>query len=585
MKTYKLLLLLSFFTFNSAFAQNSFEKLFSKESTDVFRCVVEVSAGGGYVAAGYIADSTVNDTDAYVVRLNINGDTLWSFTYNGPLSKKDLFYKIISTSDGGFIVCGYTSSISGTSDDILCVKINSFGKSQWSKTFGGSGKEHSQDIIETSDGYTIVGYSTTPPAKYFDAIIFHIDFNGNIIWNKIIGDAEYDDANTIKQLSDGGYIIGGQSTNGSMGLDQFLIRTNIFGDTLWTKRFGTTGNDNIESLILIPDGFILAGSTNTAISGDDGYLVKTDLSGNFQWSKIFGGSQPDDFHQVEKTSDGGFIISGTTSSSGPAKPNMWLVKTNSFGDSLWTKTFGGDNHDHGYSAVQTLDGGYIIAGHTGSFGFNNEDAYIVKVGSNGNGTNRLTYISAFGLASPTCSGTTSLVKVILRNFGNEPVSNIPVTVEITGGITQTLNTNFTGPLAPQDVAIITFSPTINTIVGGSLTFYGYSSISNDVYPSRNSFTQTVSLAACTGIEDLQVQLGYSLYPNPTNGNVIIDFSSSYSNVNIELFDITGATIKTFTINNTSDVRKSIDLSTLSKGLYLFKVTTDKGFDVRRIVLE
>ena len=585
MKKNILILLLSFFTAYSVFAQNSFEKLFSKQSTDVFRCIQEVTSGGGYIAAGYTADSTANDTDAYVVRMNTIGDTIWTYTYNGPLSKKDLFYKIISTFDGGFIACGYTNSKTGTSDDILYVRLNSSGQKLWSKTFGGSGKERGQDIIETSDGFTIVGYSTTPPAQYFDAIVIHTSPNGNVLWSKVIGNSNYDDANTIKKLTDGGYILGGQSTNGNKGLDQYLIRLNSSGDTLWTKRFGTLGNDNIESLVLLSDGFVVAGNTNTPLTGDDGYLAKTDLNGSLIWSKTFGGSDQDDFHRVEKTTDGGFIISGTTSSSGFLNPNLWLVKTNSSGDSTWARTFGGDNHDHGYSAVQTIDGGYIIAGHTGSFGFNNEDGYVVKIGPDGTGTNKLSYITAYSLNSPTCSGASTQVTVTIRNFGNEAVSNIPVTVEITGSITQTLFATFAGPLAAQDLTTISFTPLINTITGGNYTFKCFTGISNDVYPLRNSFTKAVTLSACTGIEDLQTQLGYSVYPNPSNGIFVIDFNESYSKTKVELINVTGAVVQNFSINNTSDLRKSIDLSAFSKGLYLLKVSTDEGFDVRRIVLQ
>ena len=585
MKKNILILLLSFFTAYSVFAQNSFEKLFSKQSTDVFRCIQEVTSGGGYIAAGYTADSTANDTDAYVVRMNTIGDTIWTYTYNGPLSKKDLFYKIISTFDGGFIACGYTNSKTGTSDDILYVRLNSSGQKLWSKTFGGSGKERGQDIIETSDGFTIAGYSTTPPAQYYDAIVIHTSPNGNVLWSKVIGNSNYDDANTIKRLTDGGYILGGQSTNGNKGLDHYLIRLNSSGDTLWTKRFGTLGNDNIESLVLLSDGFVVAGNTSTPSTGDDGNLAKTDLNGSLIWSKTFGGSDQDDFHRVEKTTDGGFIISGTTSSSGSLNPNLWLVKTNSSGDSTWARTFGGDNHDHGYSAVQTIDGGYIIAGHTGSFGFNNEDGYVVKIGPDGTGTNKLSYITAYSLNSPTCSGALTQVAVTIRNFGNEAVSNIPVTVEITGSITQTLFATFTGPLAAQDLTTISFTPLINTITGGNYTFKCFTGISNDVYPLRNSFTNAVTLSACTGIEDLQTQLGYSVYPNPSNGIFVIDFNESYSKTKVELINVTGAVVQNFSINNTSDLRKSIDLSALSKGLYLLRVSTDEGFDVRRIVLQ
>ena len=402
MKKNYLILFLSLLT-TTVIGQVSWEKLFSHPNDDAFRCVREVP-GGGYIAAGYISTVSVNDSDAFLVRFNNNGDTLWTFTYNGPLSKYDLFYKVICTSDGGFVACGYTSSVTGLSDDVLYVKLNSSGQLQWVQTFGGSGIERAQDIIETSDGYTIAGYTTTP-SHYYDALILHTDLLGNILWTKSYGGTDYDDANSIGQLADGGYITGGQSAVNGGDPKQFLIRTDVNGDTLWTKRIPAAGPSNIESLTIVSDGFVFVGSTNPLGLSDDGNIFKTDTSGNVQWSKIYGDTAKDDFHSVEKTSDGGFIIGGTTSSEGPLRPNMWLLKMNSQGDSSWSKTFGGDNHDHGYSAVQTSDGGYVFAGFSSSFGRNFDDAYIVKVGPDGTGTNHLTYISAFSLASTACSGS------------------------------------------------------------------------------------------------------------------------------------------------------------------------------------
>ncbi len=581
-KFYVIVILL--FTAGPTFGQISWEKLISNISTDVFRHVQEVT-GGGYIASGYIADSTANDTDAYIIRFNASGDSIWSFRYNGTLSGKDLFYKSIETSDGGFIACGYTTSVTGQSDDILYVKLNASGQLQWAKTYGGNGKDRSQDIVETTDGYTIAGYTTSPPAQYYDAIVIHTDSNGDIIWTTIIGRANYDDANTIKLLPDGGYILGGQSDNSTTGLDQFLIRINSQGDTLWTKRFGTLGTDNIECISVVTDGFVLAGSTNTLATGDDGYLVKTDTAGNVLWTRVFGGAEPDDFHSVQQTNDGGFILGGTTSSSGPLLPNIWLLKTNSNGDSAWAKTFGGDNHDHGYFAIATADGGYAIVGHTGSYGFRNEDAYIVKTGSDGSVANRLKYICAYEMVSPTCAGTASEVKVVVRNFGNEPVSNIFVGVNISGGITQTLNYNIPGPLVPQDLVVVTFSPTINTTGVGSITFDGFTNIVNDVFPQNNSFTKTVTLSPCTGIEELSRSLGFSLFPNPSSGILQIEFYENYLQAEMELINITGEVVKHFHEISTNGMNQSLDLSALAKGLYLLKVTTEKGFDVRRIVLE
>ena len=486
-------------------AQITWEKLFSKNSTDVFRCIREVPAGG-YIVAGYTSDFTANDTDAYVVRLNSSGDTTWTFTYNGPLSKKDLFYKVITTSDGGFALCGYTSSVSGTSDDALYLKLNSAGQQQWVKFYTGSGRERAQDIIQTADnGYAIVGYTSTLPAQYYDAFIVRTNSSGDTLWTKRYGGSNgisnYDDANSIKLLPDGGFILGGQSFNGLNGYDQSLIRINSIGTVIWSKRFGTVKSENIDEVSLLPDGFILAGNTNTDSNGDDGYLVKTDTGGTVLWAKSFGGSLPDDFHTVDTTSDGGFILTGTTTSTGGLFPNMWLMRTNSAGDSLWSNAYGGDNHDHGYSGQQTSDGGYIIAGHTGSFGFNNEEGYIVKTGPSGNDPNKLTYTTVLAIVSPTsttCGSANTQLKIKLRNFGNQSVTNIPVTVEITGAITQTINQTFS---ASSDT--VTFNTTINTSAGGTYTFHFYTNNNNDVYPARNSsmatFTINITPAAPTSV--------------------------------------------------------------------------------------
>jgi hypothetical protein len=569
----------------NAFNQIQWERLFSKESTDAFRCVREVTSGGGFVLAGYTADSTVNDTDAFVVRLNASGDTIWTFTYNGTLSGKDLFYKIINTTDGGFVAVGYTSSVTGTSDDLLYIKLNSQGQIEWTKTFGDSGRERCQDIVETVDGYTIVGYTNSSPAQYYDALVLHINFSGNTLWSKIIGDAGYDDANAVELLPDGGYIAGGQSNNGSNGLDKFLIRFNSAGDTLWTKRFGGPGTENIESLTLVADGFVFAGSINPTGSDDNGYLVKTDTSGNLIWTKIYGGSEQDDFHTVEKTNDGGFVLCGTTSSSGALNPNIWLFKTNSLGDSSWAATFGGDNHDHGYSTLQTSDGGYIVAGYSSSFGFNNEEGYVVKTGTTPTGNGQLSYISVFNPATQICKSTTLKLKFIVRNFGNTSKSNIPLTVQLTGAVNQTLNASYTGPLNPHDLDTISISQTINTSAGGVLNIYAYTGIVNTVYPENNSLTLSINLLPCVSIEDVENKLGYEFYPNPANEKVVIDFSDNYRKANFEIISNTGATVLNFSATETSKLKKEIDLSFLAPGLYFIKLSTENGTDVRKLVVE
>jgi hypothetical protein len=473
----------------------SWEKLFSARSADVFRCVREVPAGG-YVCAGYTSDSTANDSDAWIVRLNVSGDTIWTYKYNGPTSRKDLFYKVAPTSDGGFICCGWTTG-NAQSDDFLILKLNSSGVKQWSKSYGGSGRERAQDIIQTSDdNYIMCGYTTSSPATYYDAVLYRLNTVGDTIWTRRYGGGigSYDDANSVKQITNG-YIMGGQSTNGSNDLDQYLIRTDSSGNIIWSNKFGTPNTDNIECVTVLSDGYILAGGTHDTTTMDNGYLVRTDTSGTPVWSYSYGGASPDDFHRVEITPDGNFIASGTTSSTGPLNPNMWLVKISNTGTLMWQKAYGGDNHDHGYSAEPTSDGGYIIAGHTGSYGYNYEEAYVVKVDGNGDITpsaNKLVYTTVVDLISPTaatCGSANTPVTVIIRNFSNAPITTIPVTVQVTGSQNQTFNQTY--PASEDTVTL----GTLNTAAGGTFTFTCFTNNGNDVVPARNGITRTITIPA------------------------------------------------------------------------------------------
>jgi hypothetical protein len=370
------------------------------------------TSDGGYAIAGTTTSFGAGGWDVYVVKLDAKGNLQWTKTIDGQASEEG--NSLIQTSDGGYAITGSYDIVDGEvyTGDVYVVKLDAKGNLQWTKTIGGPGYEIGFSLIQTADGgYAIAGATQSFGAGGVDVYVVKLDANGNLQWTKTIGGGAWDVGNSLIQTADGGYAIAGETYSFGAGeRDVYVVKLDANGNLQWTKTIGGPDSEEGNSLIQTSDGgYVIAGSTKSFGAGEaDVYVVKLDANGNLQWTKTIGGPDSEEGNSLTQTSDGGYAITGDTKSFGAGGEDVYVVKLDAQGNLQWTKTIGGPSDEGGVSLIQTSDGGYAIAGYTESFGAGEEDVYVVKLDKNGDACCAVSQTSQVGpgggtLDSPTPS--------------------------------------------------------------------------------------------------------------------------------------------------------------------------------------
>lgn len=339
--------------------------------------------------------------DGLVVKLNSTGAIQWQKALGG--SGAENLFSIQPTADGGYIASGYTFSNDGdvsgfhggNEPDAWVVKLNSTGAIQWQKVLGGStGCDFANVILSTPDGgYIIAGHTdshdgdVTTTAGERDVWIVKLTSTGAIQWQKAIGGADNDYVYSFHSTPDGGYIAAGYtySNNGDVSgnhgdADAWIVKLSSSGAIEWQKTLGGNREEIARSILPTTDGgYIVAGSTksnNGDVSGNhgeaDAWIVKLNRSGTIQWQKALGGSSEEIARSIQPTTDGGYIFAGSAKSiNGDVSTNhgnsdAWIVKLSNSGAIQWQKSIGGTGNDFVNSIQFTADGSYIAAGQATS---------------------------------------------------------------------------------------------------------------------------------------------------------------------------------------------------------------------------
>ncbi len=361
------------------------------------------TADGGFILAGYARSADQDLTgnkgaaDYWVVKIDSLGELEWQRNYGG--ASDDFATAVLQTDDGGYMVAGGTVSFDGDvsgnhgQEDAWLLRLDAIGNIVWKKCYGGTQNDRAERIRPTTDGgFVVAGYSQSSNGDLtnnkgeFDFWVFKINSNGTILWQKNLGGSLSDFAFNVIQTVDGGYLVAGSSFSndgdvvGNQGFyDYLVVKLDSAGNVLWSKSFGGVGEERAYGIALVADGALIVGTSNSAtgnvpgnFGGYDYWVIKVSPTGNLVWSKNLGGSQEDRAFAIASKADGGALVTGLSASSDQnvvsnyGSRDAWLVNLDSNGSVIWEKNLGGTLDDRFFAVMELDDGGYACAGYSTS---------------------------------------------------------------------------------------------------------------------------------------------------------------------------------------------------------------------------
>jgi hypothetical protein len=575
-------------------------------------------------------------------------DIEWQNTIGG--SDDDEIFTAEQTDDGGYILGG--TSLSGISADkteaslgwdYWLVKIDAAGEIEWQNTMGGTEFDYLYSVHQTVDGGYILGgqsYSGIGGDKSEshmgdgDIWIVKVNSIGEIEWENTIGGALYENMYSLQVTSDGGYILGAMSASGISGdkteesngvTDYWVVKLDVDGNIEWQNSIGGAGTDQLFYIEQTSDfGYILTGSsasgvggdkTETILGGKDYWVVKLNSSGSIEWQNTIGGAADDKSYAIHQTPDGGYIVggisisdlSGDKTENGNGGEDYWVLKLNDIGNIEWQNTIGGNGDDELFSAIPTIDGGYLISGTSDSEmsgdkeeeNFGEYDYWVVKLFPDGSihwqntigGTgDDILYFSALqsddegyllGGYSTSDSGIDKTEDAlgsydywILKLYGDECV---PVTY-----YADTDGDDF-GDL--------------NNSIDTCFLIAGYVSNALDcddsdasIYPGATELPDGIDNNCNDTIDEGLVEIlnvlegnHFNIYPNPAINNFIIELTTTLTeNLNVEIYNYAGQVIYIKEIHHSIT---NIEMDDIASGIYFIRVGNHNSYSEKKLIIE
>ncbi|UCC78927.1 MAG: T9SS type A sorting domain-containing protein [Candidatus Zixiibacteriota bacterium] len=459
-------------------------------------------------------------------------DTVWTRTFGGTAN--DMVVSAYETPDGGIVIGGSTSSIIPGDYQFWLIKTDLNGDTLWARDYGDEDMSESASwMCPTDDGGFILAGAKEVSILDTDAYILKTDSAGIYEWATLIGADDIDETcSWIEQTSDGGYVVCGYFWAPNTGFDFYIARLNMYGIVQWTQVYDWFNGDYARCVEETNDGgFIVTGYTSsTPDYFQKIFILKTAANGDSIWARRYGGADDDKGYHITQTSDNGYIVTGNTMSFGAGGRDFWILKTDENGDTLWTATYGDTYHDAGTYAMELADGGYVVTGS--GRGINNFDLLLLKYDQYG---------------SYQWTG-------IYGGSGSDNAYCIQQTVD--GGF----------------------------LLAGSTNSFGAGEI--DGYVVRLYPEPMISVEEPVNRLPRSIKLSQN-YPNPFNASTMISFELSESgNVILAVYDLLGREMETLADGYLDIGGYSIDFdaSDLTSGVYFYRLQIGGVVETKRMVL-
>lgn len=476
--------------------------------------------------------------------------------------------------------------------------VPSFSDAQvkFRKVMGSIGYDYGMSAKQTTDkGYIICGATSSFGTGNSDMFALKTDSLGIPKLQKTYGGINVDRGACIRQTTDKGYIMVGYTNSaGAGGYDVYLIKIDSLLQPQWTKTYGGSDWDFGKCVEQTTDGgYIICGSTYTYGQGnEDYYLIKTNSSGDTLWTKTFGGVNEDVANSVVQTIDGGYILTGTSKSMGDTLGDIYTVKTNSLGDTTWTNKFGGTHLDYGNDILESRFGRYIIGGESQSLGNPDSDGIIVVISTTGStiGLMYRTYLPDFDNVESIAEDTSGRIAMTGRTITNgDAYGNGDVYFSLINKDWGFINATTFGATGYDKGCSIEPTKDKGFIICGYTT--SFNNFLDDIYLIKTDSTGIAGSGeslVSTNIQSFSSSINNSeskLFPNPASTSVSFYSEKIKDDVLVQVFDVIGNLLQSEKINQNQKSLYSINISDLANGIYILNISKNGDSFSQKLIIQ